>query len=146
MKPEMKFLWIAISLILISCSTTTHKTTSHPKTSHTEHERVVDIQRADQETALEDGFDSPALTLVSDGIQKLKDDLVEEAEWKFEEAINLDPDYGPAYYWLARIKYRQDDLDQCHEFLKKAERLLKNSAAWMERIGEFREFLESAPF
>lgn len=128
-------------LVLAACSTTTHKTTTHPRTSPTEHERVVDIQRVDQGAEFEESSNSPALTLVAEGIQKFKDDLVEEAEWKFEEAINLDPDYGPAYYWLARIKYRQDDLNQCREFLKKAERLLKNSDVWMERVGEFREVL-----
>lgn len=130
-----------VFLFLVACATTTHKTTPHAKTSKTEHERVVDIQRMDQETGLEENADSPALTLVSEGIQRFQDDLIEEAEWKFEEAVNLDPDYGPAYYWLARVKYRLENREQSLELLKKAERLLKNSDVWVERIGGFRDFL-----
>ena len=146
MKPFFSVTLLIFLLVLAACSTTTHRTTTHPQTTPTEHERVVDIQHMDQGPSFDEESNSPALTLVSEGIQKFKDDLVEEAEWKFEEAINLDPDYGPAYYWLARIKYRQDNLNQCREFLKKAERLLKNSDVWMERVEGFKEFLMSEPF
>ena len=88
---------------------------------------------------------SPAVTLVSEGIEKLKADLIDDAEWKFEEAVNLDSNYGPSYYWLARTKYRLGNVEQCLELLKKAEALLKDSETWMERISDFRDFLTSPP-
>ena len=94
----------------------------------------------DGQTGKEDST-SPAITLVSEGIEKLKADLIDYAEWKFEEAVNLDPNYGPAYYWLARVKYRLENMEQSLELLKKAESLLKGSESWAERIGEFRDYL-----
>lgn len=84
---------------------------------------------------------SPATPLVTEGIAKLKDDKSSEAEWKFEEAINLDPDYGPAYYWLARARYRLEEIQKALDMLDKAKALLKNSDIWLQRIEKFRNFL-----
>lgn len=66
---------------------------------------------------------------------------VNAAEWKFEEAINLDPDYGPSYYWLARARYRLQELKGALDLLEKAETLLKKSEIWMGRIQKFKNFL-----
>lgn len=84
---------------------------------------------------------SPATPLINDGIDKLKNQLNSEAEWKFEEAINLDPDYGPAYYWLARARYRLEEIQKALDLLDKAKSLLKNSENWLQRIEKFRNFL-----
>jgi len=85
---------------------------------------------------------SPATPLLAEGIERLKNSKNEEAEWKFEEAVNLDPNYGPAYYWLARAKYRLEEVKDALNLLEKAESLLKRSAVWMDRIQQFKAFLQ----
>ena len=84
---------------------------------------------------------SPAKELLKEGISHLKDKAHQKAEWKFEEAIKLDPDYGPAYYWLARARYRLDQINNIIYLLDKAETLLKNSTTWIERIQKFKDLL-----
>jgi len=129
-------LFIAISLALTTaCSTTTTK------------KQVVTSKEAPQYKHAQDGNDndnagdSPASALVNQGIEMLKNEENSEAEYQFEEAINLDPDYGPAYYWLARARYRLEEIENALGLLKKAESLLRYSPAWMDRIEEFRDYL-----
>ncbi|MBU0506173.1 MAG: tetratricopeptide repeat protein [bacterium] len=84
---------------------------------------------------------SPAKELLKEGITHLKEKAHQKAEWKFEEAIKLDPDYGPAYYWLARARYRLNQIKDIIYLLEKAELLLKNSTTWIERIQKFKDLL-----
>jgi len=84
---------------------------------------------------------SPAKKIVVNGIKNFKDEKFDNAEWQFEEAINLDPDYGPAYYWLARTRFKFDKVQKALVLLEKAESLLDSSQTWLRRIDSFREFL-----
>lgn len=129
---------------MVACSTTQIHTT---KKSPTAHPRVVDVQHVENNNSIdEEESTSPAISLVSEGIEKLKADLIDDAEWKFEEAVNLDPNYGPAYYWLARVKYRLGNTTQCFELLKKATGLLQNSEEWLTRVQEFSDHINSEEF
>lgn len=92
-------------------------------------------------TQIPDQESSPAEALVSDGVDELKRNDVHSAEWKFEEAIVLDPDYGPAYYWLARARYRLKQIQEALELLDKAQKILRNSEVWLNRIEKFRNYL-----
>lgn len=84
---------------------------------------------------------SPAQPMLKNGIESFQANDFESAEWQFEEAINLDPNYGPAYYWLARVKHKFDQKNEALELLKKADKLVPGSALWQSRIRKFREFL-----
>ncbi len=84
---------------------------------------------------------SPVKELLKEGISYLKSNKENKAEWNFEEAIKLDPDYGPAYYWLARARYRLDKAKEALSLLEKAENLLKKSRVWLKRIDKFKDFL-----
>ena len=79
--------------------------------------------------------------MLKTGIESFKNDDFESAEWQFEEAINLDPNYGPAYYWLARVKYKFNQKNEALELLKKADKLVPGSTLWQGRIRKFREYL-----
>lgn len=96
-------------------------------------------ERPDGETG--QGRLTPAKGLVATGIAHFKDKKFDLAEWKFEEAINLDPDYGPAYYWLARTRHKFHELQKALSLLDRAQGLLKTSEVWLERIERFRTYL-----
>ena len=83
----------------------------------------------------------PAKELLKQGIGFLKNQDTDKAEWNFEEAIKIDPKYGPAYYWLARARYRLNQTQSSFELLNKAEKLLQSSPDWLERVDQFRRFL-----
>lgn len=87
------------------------------------------------------GRQTPAKGLVATGIAHFKDKKFDLAEWKFEEAINLDPDYGPAYYWLARTRHKFHEIQKALLLLDRAQSLLKTSEVWLERIERFRTYL-----
>lgn len=86
---------------------------------------------------------SPASSLIKQGIAKLEAEQFEQAEWKFEEAVNIDPDYGPSYYWLARSRYKLQGAEQALGLLEKARSLLQGSQIWVDRIQKFKDYLLS---
>lgn len=86
---------------------------------------------------------SPSSNLVSQGIREFKKNDDELAEWNFEQAITVDPNYGPAYYWLARVKYRQNEFVRSLELLHRAEDLLSSHGAWLSRVQDFRRHIQA---
>lgn len=83
----------------------------------------------------------PAKSLVFDGIEAFKDKDYDLAEWNFEEAIRINPQYGPAYYWLARVYYRLENPKKALSLLKRAKEFLSDDDKWIERIEDFEEHL-----
>ena len=67
----------------------------------------------------------------------------EKAEDLFQQAINIDPANGIAYYYLARAKYELGQYQQAMGVLDKAEGLLQGSSAWMEAIETLRGMIRS---
>lgn len=105
------------------------------------YQRASDVQTSTGTTTQTSAENSPAVSLVKEGIQQFKDESLETAQWQFEQAINLDPDYGPAYYWLARVRYKFNGISESLNLLDKAASLLKESSMWLKRIEDFREVL-----
>lgn len=134
---SLNIIFILVFGFLAACATTTatHKTTSTTTKKHTP------IYKRALETNEEKNNSSPALPLVSDGMDSLKNNNLDQAEWNFEQAINLDPDYGPGYYWLARVRYKLEQMDDAAGLLDKAAQLLKDSQIWLKRIEEFRDLM-----
>lgn len=81
--------------------------------------------------------------LVEDGRRKLADGDFENAEHTFQEAINIDPNNGIAYYYLAKARYELAKYDTALGVLDKAEGLLTGSKEWVEAIGELRKLIHS---
>lgn len=85
------------------------------------------------------GASNPAAeSLVAKGIEEVQANNLESAEWSFEEAIRLAPQYGPAYYWMAVVKYTSKELSQAKSFLDKAQSLAPPDSNWQNRIQSLR--------
>lgn len=76
--------------------------------------------------------------LITQGRQALAEEDVESAEYSFQEAIRIDPSYGPAYYWLARTKYELDEDRKAWDLLDRAELLIGDDSVWLDRIDKLR--------
>ncbi|MBI2091552.1 MAG: tetratricopeptide repeat protein [Deltaproteobacteria bacterium] len=83
-------------------------------------------------------------TLLEDGRREFAQENFEAAERSFQEAINIDPANGIAYYYLAKTKYAQGQFEQASGVLDKAEELLAGSKEWMEAISILREMISHA--
>lgn len=80
-----------------------------------------------------------AESLVAKGVEEIHANNLESAEWSFEEAIRLAPQYGPAYYWMAVVKYTSKDFSQAASFLDKAASLAPPNSNWQSRIQSLRD-------
>jgi tetratricopeptide (TPR) repeat protein len=76
---------------------------------------------------------------VEEGKISLGQKRFDEATEKFQEAVNIDPRNGEAFYYLALVKYEKGEYDQVMNFLTKAEALLKNDSKWASEIGRLRK-------
>ncbi len=79
-----------------------------------------------------------AFELITKGQRALDREDPEKGEHYFQEAVRLDPSYGPAYYWLARAKYELDERRKAWDLLDRAELLIGQDPVWLERIDQFR--------
>jgi len=71
---------------------------------------------------------------MDDGRQKMSLGEFDPAKRSFQEAINIDPANGIAYYYLARSKFELGEYQQALGVLDKAEELLSGSKEWEETI------------
>jgi len=86
------------------------------------------------------GASNPAAeSLVAKGVEEMRANNFESAEWSLEEAIRLAPQYGPAYYWMAVVKYTSKDFSQARSFLDKASSLAPPDSNWQNRIQLLRD-------
>lgn len=134
----MFFLFLLLFVLITGCATP-KKITHGQKRPSIIHQGT----ETDAEKIFKSLPSSPASNLVAQGIRELKKDEYELAEWNFEQAITVDPNYGPAYYWLARVKYRQKELLRSLELLRRAEDLLSAHQAWLDRVQDFRLHIQA---
>src|SRR3989338_8610550 len=80
--------------------------------------------------------------MVEDGRRLLVSGDVQGASLAFQEAINVDPKNGIAYYYLAKAKFELGEHVQASGVLDKAEELLQGSKEWMEAISILREMIK----
>lgn len=81
--------------------------------------------------------------MIEDGRRFLSMGDVEAAERIFQDAINVDPSNGVAYYYLARTKYELGQFQQAAGILDKAEELLSGSREWTETVRVLRSLVNS---
>lgn len=62
----------------------------------------------------------------------------------FQEAINVDPSHGVAYYFLAKALYFIQSYDEALGLLDKAESLLSAYPQWLEEVVVLKGQLEAA--
>jgi tetratricopeptide (TPR) repeat protein len=83
--------------------------------------------------------------LVEKGTSFLDAKDYERAQSAFREAVNVDPQNGPAYYYLAFAQSRLGNATTAAGLLDKAEALLNGDGEWAEKIDALRAELGSLP-
>lgn len=87
---------------------------------------------------------------VQKGITDLNAENYEQALQTFQDAVNIDPSNGVAYYYLAMANNHLEEKETALGLLDKAEALLQYEPEWIEKIEELRltisgEAPETAP-
>jgi len=72
--------------------------------------------------------------LIRDGLALLDQKNYELAAVRFQDAINVDPRNGEAYYYLALADFYLELYDESIGLLDKAKALLQPDERWLERI------------
>ena len=80
--------------------------------------------------------------MVEDGRRSMIAGEYEAAQRAFQDAINIDPGNGVAYYYLAKAKYELGQYEQAGGVLDKAEELLAGSKEWAEAVASLRELIK----
>lgn len=83
-----------------------------------------------------------SLKMVEIGRAQLANENFAQAGAVFQDAINVDPTNGIAYYYLAKAKYELGDTEQALGVLDKAEQLLSGSKEWMEAVSALRGLIK----
>ena len=85
---------------------------------------------------------NPALTaaaeLVAQSAVDIENGKADSAEWNLEEAMRVAPNYGPAYYWMAKLKIAAGEPDNARSFLDKADSLSSQDSEMKIKINELR--------
>ncbi len=79
-----------------------------------------------------------SLRLVEKGIEAINAEKFDRAEQLFQNAMNVDPQNGIAYFYAAKISVLRVDVDRAEGFLDKAEVLIGHDEYWSEMIAELR--------
>jgi tetratricopeptide (TPR) repeat protein len=75
-----------------------------------------------------------ALQLTEQGRIFLENNQPDDAIGIFERALNLNPDNGRNYYYLAEAWLMKGNIDQAAEFNRLAEIYLKDDSEWLNRV------------
>lgn len=91
-------------------------------------------QIAREETQQRSPREKAALQLTQEGRQLLDEDQPDEAIRSLEQAISLNPDNGPCYYYLAEAWLQKGNFSEARQFNSLAENYLKKDKAWSARL------------
>lgn len=91
---------------------------------------MIDLNKNHDAVALstaliEDGFQKPLFYFLR-GMALLEEGNAEQALHEFQEAVQRDPQFEPAWYQLGQLYLQRSELDKAHEILR---RLEKNHAS-----------------
>lgn len=149
-----KIITICLLFFLASCAKTTSTGRfKHlpPKKVKIEHERAPETGAKKEIIRTEPAYLAMAQTpkakasekMVETGRVQLAQGNFESAQNIFQEAINIDPANGIAYYYLAKAKFELGMFAQANGVLDKAEELLQGSKEWMEAVAKLREMIKT---
>ena len=148
-----KIIWPLVLVLLSACATTTGRY-KHlpPKRIKIEHKRAPETGARKEIIRSEPKVFAAASTpkakasanMVEAGRRELANANFEPAERIFQEAINIDPSNGVAYYYLARAQFELGLFGQSSGVLDKAEELLAGSKEWMEAVATLQEMIKEA--
>ena len=75
-----------------------------------------------------------SLQLTQEGRQFIDEDKPDQAIRSLEQAISLNPDNGPCYYYLAEAWLQKGNFSEAKQFNSLAEDYLKKDKGWNSRL------------
>ena len=75
-----------------------------------------------------------SLQLTQEGRQFIDEDKPDQAIRSLEQAISLNPDNGPCYYYLAEAWLQKGNFSEARQFNSLAENYLKKDKGWNSRV------------
>ena len=78
--------------------------------------------------------ENASLQLTQEGRQFLDKDQPDQAIRSLEQAISLNPDNGPCYYYLAEAWLQKGNFSEARQFNSLAENYLKKDKGWSARL------------
>lgn len=87
-----------------------------------------------EETRQRSPREKASLQLTEEGRQFLDEDQPDQAIRSLEQAISLNPDNGPCYYYLAEAWLQKGIFSEARQFNSLAENYLKKDKGWMARV------------
>ena len=75
-----------------------------------------------------------SLQLTQEGRQFIDEDKPDQAIRSLEQAISLNPDNGPCYYYLAEAWLQKGNFSEAKQFNSLAEDYLKKDKGWNSRV------------
>jgi Tfp pilus assembly protein PilF len=91
-------------------------------------------QIAREETRQRSPREKASLQLTEEGRQLLDEDQPDQAIRSLEQAISLNPDNGPCYYYLAEAWLQKGNFSEAKQFNSLAEDYLKKDKGWNSRL------------
>ncbi len=131
------FVTLGLSLAGVGCAEKGPPRKRFPKGQPPAHKEI--IRPAEQEAPPPTTPQTVASRrLVESGLTHLDNKNYELAAVRFQDAINVDPRNGPAYYYLALTDFYLEQYDEAIGLLDKAKVLLGSDPKWLERIENLR--------
>ncbi len=91
-------------------------------------------QVAREETRQRSPREKASLQLSEEGRQLLDEDKPDQAIRSLEQAISLNPDNGPCYYYLAEAWLKKGNLSEARQFNSIAKNYLNKDRGWKARV------------
>ena len=91
-------------------------------------------QIAQEETPQRSPRETASLQLTEEGRQHLSADKPDHAIRSLEQALSLNPDNGPCYYYLAEAWLQKGNASQAGQFNSLAKNYLKKNKEWKTRL------------
>ena len=91
-------------------------------------------QIAREETRQRSPREKASLQLTEEGRQLLNEDQPDQAIRSLEQALNLNADNGPCYYYLAEAWLQKGNFSEARQFNSLAEDYLKKDKGWNSRL------------
>jgi tetratricopeptide (TPR) repeat protein len=84
-----------------------------------------------------------SLQLTEEGRQLLDEDKPDQAIRSLEQAISLNPDNGPCYYYLAEAWLQKGNFTEARQFNSLANNYLNKDKSWKARVARQADKIDS---
>jgi Tfp pilus assembly protein PilF len=100
-------------------------------------------QIAREETRQRSPREKASLQLTEEGRQLLDEDQPDQAIRSLEQALNLNPDNGPCYYYLSEAWLQKGNFSEARQFNSIAKNYLNKDRGWKARVARQADKIDS---